>query len=1010
MKSFLSEGVYDPGIFKAIFLAGGPGSGKSTAVRKMVFPERYGLKNVNVDTLFEMFLKKADTSMDMTGGSSEERSERMRAFNRARGLTKKQQMNFIDGRLGMVIDGTGGSFGVINKQKKQLEDLGYDTFMIFVDTTLDTAVDRNIKRGEKGGRRLRDKDLVRSWNAVNKNKEAYIDLFGDNIVIVDGNKFDQKEIAKQSNVVRRFIEAQPADSEAKSWIANELRKKDSTVSESQIRKYVRSLLMEVPLDDFEYLTQDDDDVMVREEVANYFKAIPQSVNIYVAHTDDLSWAHRLPNEIQGKVSGFKSRGQVTVTDISNIGKMYPQIQKAMNPEGINLLYVYPKSFEVPAGGESFIADVNPHYLAHDLHHMLEGVPGGIGNKGKEQFSALIKEYLMELVWLSHGGGTMEAEHVRDSMKKTGRRLGVSNPDVLLSELFPGVNLPSGEFDLFGDIFADYLKNDGNLVLGVPEQLNMKNGETIELNPGPQHDNRAQQYEEKFKNMFDTVLDPLKGKVAMFNIFEVEHREVERARKQAEEKMQADHGPLIDLIKAMGGEFRYFDESYREEGVEELTFDTGLKPEKPVMEVDEFVQQFPKEVAEIESLGYKITSAFDGFGSAPVEIRLKRAVMKENLLREYVSELIKEETSAMNVALDLVGLIPGLGEFADAANAIDYARKGDYLFAGLSIISLVPAVGDAVGKGGKLAAWFTKAFPKGAKMVGKHGPKVVKQIKQAKKAIEANKDLIDDVFDEIEENEKFEGIKEHLPKIKEAINAFVGSAESGEDNVSEAKLRSYVRSLMLEESSEVIDDDEAVRILAQVAANLDAGVDSLDVERAGNRQVNESFLVTAYGTIISASGLAKLIGYTAKGIAIGLKKLGVKGVDPEKEGQTFFRLGDKIHHLYLGALKKLAAKMGVPPEKRTLAANVMFGVLLGAAMTATGIELASAIKGSKLGLAIGEGGMAGIKIGEGAETGANIFTLVREAFEAVPELAGTVVDVAETAEEVEQAIEIGGLIG
>ena len=54
----LNEGVYDPGIFKAIFLAGGPGSGKSTAVRKIVFPERYGLKTVNVDTLFELFLKK----------------------------------------------------------------------------------------------------------------------------------------------------------------------------------------------------------------------------------------------------------------------------------------------------------------------------------------------------------------------------------------------------------------------------------------------------------------------------------------------------------------------------------------------------------------------------------------------------------------------------------------------------------------------------------------------------------------------------------------------------------------------------------------------------------------------------------------------------------------------------------------------------------------------------------------------------------------------------------------
>ena len=36
MKSYkdLQEGLYDPNIFKAFFLAGGPGSGKSYVVKK----------------------------------------------------------------------------------------------------------------------------------------------------------------------------------------------------------------------------------------------------------------------------------------------------------------------------------------------------------------------------------------------------------------------------------------------------------------------------------------------------------------------------------------------------------------------------------------------------------------------------------------------------------------------------------------------------------------------------------------------------------------------------------------------------------------------------------------------------------------------------------------------------------------------------------------------------------------------------------------------------------------
>ena len=60
----LNEGVNDPGIFKAVFLAGGPGSGKSYVASQLFgIPEKvnisaYGLKLVNQDTELENFLKK----------------------------------------------------------------------------------------------------------------------------------------------------------------------------------------------------------------------------------------------------------------------------------------------------------------------------------------------------------------------------------------------------------------------------------------------------------------------------------------------------------------------------------------------------------------------------------------------------------------------------------------------------------------------------------------------------------------------------------------------------------------------------------------------------------------------------------------------------------------------------------------------------------------------------------------------------------------------------------------
>ena len=63
LNQILREGVYDPGIFKAFFLAGGPGSGK-TFVTQSAFAGT-GLKVVNSDAAFERALKKTGLSLKM---------------------------------------------------------------------------------------------------------------------------------------------------------------------------------------------------------------------------------------------------------------------------------------------------------------------------------------------------------------------------------------------------------------------------------------------------------------------------------------------------------------------------------------------------------------------------------------------------------------------------------------------------------------------------------------------------------------------------------------------------------------------------------------------------------------------------------------------------------------------------------------------------------------------------------------------------------------------------------
>ena len=101
----LQEGLYDPNIFKAFFMAGGPGSGKSYVVRKSTGGT--GLKIVNSDEAFERLLKQAGLSLKMP---DDELIPRDKVRDKAKVLTDKRRINYVEGRLGLVIDGTGKDY------------------------------------------------------------------------------------------------------------------------------------------------------------------------------------------------------------------------------------------------------------------------------------------------------------------------------------------------------------------------------------------------------------------------------------------------------------------------------------------------------------------------------------------------------------------------------------------------------------------------------------------------------------------------------------------------------------------------------------------------------------------------------------------------------------------------------------------------------------------------------------------------------------------------------------
>ena len=222
MKTFdqLQEGVYDPNIFKAFFLAGGPGSGKSFVVRKTT--GGLGLKVVNSDTAFEKLLKDADFDLDFRDMSPEKSLERDVIRKRAKEVTSKMQKNFVSGRLGMIIDGTGAEYGKIETQKKLLQQLGYDTYMIFVNTSLDTAIERNDKRDRK-----LPLDIVKTyWNNVQSNIGKFQRLFGmGNMIIVDNNSAGENVFNTVFKQIVKLTKRKVKNYIAKQWIDNQLRMK-----------------------------------------------------------------------------------------------------------------------------------------------------------------------------------------------------------------------------------------------------------------------------------------------------------------------------------------------------------------------------------------------------------------------------------------------------------------------------------------------------------------------------------------------------------------------------------------------------------------------------------------------------------------------------------------------------------------------------------------------------------------------------------------------------------------
>ena len=219
-EHFLKEGVYDPNIFKAVFMAGGPGSGKSHIAGKTT--GGLGLKVINSDDAFERFLTKEGLSLKMPDSETLERDiER----SRAKKVTASKKFHAIQGRLGILIDGTGHIYDKIAKQATMLQQLGYETSMVFVNTSLEVALHRNENRP----RSVKPALVKKSWKDVQNNMGKFQNYFkAANFFIVDNNGFEEDMLEISIKHIRRAISKPAKHVIAQAWIANEMKKKRRT--------------------------------------------------------------------------------------------------------------------------------------------------------------------------------------------------------------------------------------------------------------------------------------------------------------------------------------------------------------------------------------------------------------------------------------------------------------------------------------------------------------------------------------------------------------------------------------------------------------------------------------------------------------------------------------------------------------------------------------------------------------------------------------------------------------
>jgi predicted kinase len=182
------------GLFKAIFVTGGPGSGKDVIIREAIAESR--AVELNATQAFDYLADK------------QKLAEKTSDFRR----------ESIRNRGPLIINGPADSIDKINHIKEELEELGYSTMMVFVNTTNEISQERNTKLS----RMMVESIRYDKWSQAQKNKRLFSESFDDFIQIDNTGSLEsiEQDITNTYININAFIENNSYNDVSLSWLEN----------------------------------------------------------------------------------------------------------------------------------------------------------------------------------------------------------------------------------------------------------------------------------------------------------------------------------------------------------------------------------------------------------------------------------------------------------------------------------------------------------------------------------------------------------------------------------------------------------------------------------------------------------------------------------------------------------------------------------------------------------------------------------------------------------------------